>query len=143
LIASDFIGRFEGCHIIKDGLIWPYVCPAGFWTQGWGRLVSANSPAVDQAVADGWFRQDILRHEGYALDLSPNLQSESEARQTAIISFVYNLGPTRYKGSTLRQRINTANWAGAQVEIQKWVFGGGKKLPGLVLRRAAEAALLR
>lgn len=104
--------------------------------------MAAGAPPVSQETVDGWFRQDILTHEGYALDLSPSLRNQSEARQTAITSFVYNLGPTRYQNSTLRKRINTSNWAEAQVEIQKWVFGGGKKLPGLVLRRAAEAALL-
>ena len=41
-----------------------------------------------------------------------------------------------------RVRINAGDAAGARVELMKWVRGGGRVLPGLVKRRAAEAALL-
>jgi lysozyme len=143
MTSQEFIGRFEGCHRIKaDGLVWPYVCPAGYWTQGWGRLVPPNSLPRTKAEVDGWFRRDLMRFEQYAYDLSPILFEENENRQVAITSFIYNLGPGRYLSSTLRKRVNEGDWARAKTEIQKWVFGGGKKLPGLVIRRAAEAALL-
>jgi lysozyme len=143
LIASDFIGRFEGCHRIKaDGLVWPYVCPGGYWTQGWGRQVPANSLPRTKAEVDGWFRMDLRRFEQYAYDLSPILFDENENRQIAITSFIYNLGPGNYRSSTLRKRVDVGDWDRARNEIQRWVYGGGKKLPGLVLRRAAEAALL-
>jgi len=123
-------------------MIWPYVCPAGYWTQGWGRLVWQGAPPITKETADGWFRRDLQRFEQYAYNLSPILFDEPERRQIAITSFIYNLGPGRYQGSTLRKRINVGDWERAKVEIQNWVFGGGKKLPGLVIRRAAEAALL-
>lgn len=35
------------------------------------------------------------------------------------------------------------DWEGACDELAKWVWGGGRKLPGLVARRAAEASLLK
>jgi lysozyme len=142
MTADEFIGRFEGCHRLKEGMIWPYVCPAGYWTQGWGRLVWKGAPPITKETADGWFRRDLQRFEQYAYNLSPILFDEPERRQIAITSFIYNLGPGRYQSSTLRKRINVGDWERAKVEIQKWVFGGGKKLPGLVIRRAAEAALL-
>lgn len=142
MFVRTFIGRFEGCHRIAEGLVWPYVCPAGYWTQGWGRLVSAGAPPQDRATIDLWFLEDILKHEHYALVYSPRLRDENEYRRAAITSFVYNLGAGRYKGSTLRKRVDVGDWTGAQYEIMKWVFGGGKVLPGLVLRRRAEAELL-
>lgn len=123
-------------------MVWPYICPAGYWTQGWGRLVWKGAPPITKEMADGWFRRDLQRFEQYTYNLSPNLIDEPERRQIAITSFIYNLGPGRYQSSTLRKRINVGDWERAKVEIQKWVYGGGKKLPGLVIRRAAEAALL-
>jgi lysozyme len=66
-----------------------------------------------------------------------------ENKHAAVADFCFNLGMTRYKASTLRRRINAGDWQGAQQELAKWVWGGGKRLPGLVLRRAAEAALLQ
>lgn len=75
----------------------------------------------------------------HALRLSPGLHGD---RLVAIADFVFNLGPTRYASSTLRRRMNEADWPGARHEIRRWVFGGGRKLPGLVIRREAEAALL-
>jgi lysozyme len=34
------------------------------------------------------------------------------------------------------------DWAGAALELLKWVYGGGRVLPGLVARRQAEIALM-
>jgi len=48
----------------------------------------------------------------------------------------------RYRSSTLRKRVDAQDWAGAKQELARWVYGGGKKLPGLIRRRAAEATLL-
>ena len=36
----------------------------------------------------------------------------------------------------------TGVWAGTAHELRRWVYGGGKVLPGLVTRREAEVALL-
>lgn len=59
----------------------------------------------------------------------------------AIVDF-FNLGAGRLQTSTLRRRINQRDWTGAAAELRRWVYGGGKVLPGLVARRAAEAAWL-
>jgi lysozyme len=61
----------------------------------------------------------------------------------AITDFAFNLGLTRLKASTLRRRLRAGDLAGAAAELRKWVRGGGRVLAGLVLRREAEAALLR
>jgi len=44
--------------------------------------------------------------------------------------------------STLRRRVNQRDWAAASTELRRWVYGGGRVLPGLVARREAEAAWL-
>ncbi len=52
------------------------------------------------------------------------------------------VGAGRLQTSTLRRRINQRDWHGAGQELRRWVYGGGKVLPGLVTRREAEVALL-
>lgn len=59
----------------------------------------------------------------------------------ALISFVYNLGEANFASSTLRRKINAGDYTGAAAEFSKWTKAGGKELPGLVTRRAAERAL--
>lgn len=73
------------------------------------------------------------------VELCPGLEG---ARLAAIADFAYNLGLERLKYSTLRKRVVSEDWAAVKQELVKWVNGGGKKLPGLVLRRDAEAKLL-
>ena len=136
--------RFEGCHRVKaDGLVHPYICPAGFPTQGYGRLVKDMTvPPITRETAEAWLVQDATRHLDMAVAASPTLAMETDGRRSSIGSFVFNVGPGKYRASTLRKRVNEGDWEGAAEQLRKWVFGGGKKLPGLVIRREAEARLL-
>ena len=60
----------------------------------------------------------------------------------ALVSFVYNLGGGAFNGSTLRKKV-IANPDDPSIrnEFMKWVNAGGKRVQGLVNRRAAEADL--
>jgi lysozyme len=69
----------------------------------------------------------------------PVLATEPEHRLAAIVDFTFNLGAGRLQMSTLRRRVNQQDWEGAKRELGKWVYGGGRVLPGLVLRRQAES----
>jgi lysozyme len=72
----------------------------------------------------------------------PVLAAEPEGRLAAIIDFTFNLGAGRLQTSTLRRRVNQRDWTAAANELRRWVYGGGKVLPGLVARREAEIALV-
>lgn len=63
--------------------------------------------------------------------LSPNERS-------ALISFVYNVGEGNFASSTLLKKLNAGDRLGAANEFPRWVNAGGKRLQGLVNRRAAE-----
>jgi lysozyme len=76
------------------------------------------------------------------LRFCPVLATEPERRLAAIVDFTFNLGTGRLQTSTLRRRVNQRDWQGAASELKRWVYGAGVKLPGLVTRRAANAALL-
>lgn len=54
----------------------------------------------------------------------------------ALSSFVYNVGETAFRKSTLLRKLNNLDCWGAAAEYSKWVNAGGKKLKGLVLRRS-------
>lgn len=129
------IRRFEGCKLM------PYICPAGVWTCGWGSTGPDVFPGRPwtQAYADSRMAQDALRFARGTLTNCPLLRAESLC---AIADFAYNVGLGALKHSTLRKRVNEEQWDAAKLELAKWVHGGGRRLPGLVLRRAAEAALL-
>jgi len=138
-IAVNLAKQFEGYSEA------PYKCPAGIWTAGWGHAFQASEPVRPlppgeaETVLDG----DLRKAQRGAFNICPVLRTENDKRQAAIIDFVFNLGSGRLKYSTLRRRINQQDWDEAIREIVKWVFAGGKKLPGLVLRRNAEANYLR
>jgi len=55
-----------------------------------------------------------------------------------LVDFTYNLGAGKLASSTLLIKLNAGDYAGAAREFDKWVMAGGKPLPGLVKRRAAE-----
>lgn len=142
--ALDIAKRFEGLHRVgTDGLIYPYICPAGFPTIGYGRLVaSLTHPPITRATAEAWLIEDMEKAAMATVRLVPALIGEPPERISAIADFVYNLGSGRLQTSTLRRRLADRDWPEAARELRRWVYGGGKILPGLVARREAEAALL-
>ncbi len=58
----------------------------------------------------------------------------------AFVSLAYNIGSGAFCGSTLVRKLNAGDYAGACAEIDRWTYAGGKRLPGLVKRRAEERA---
>lgn len=119
----------------------PYLCPAGYWTIGFGVLCQKDRAPITREEGEQMLADLLPVYVGHAVRLSPRLATETD-RLTAISDFIFNLGPTRYAASTLRKHVQEGRWEAARDELRKWVYGGGRKLPGLVLRREAEAALL-
>lgn len=143
--AIDLAKRFEGFHRVPKadpGRAYPYVCPAGFWTIGYGHLCDPKHPPITVAEAEVYLAQDLMTALNATLRYCPVLATEPEGRLAAIVDFNFNLGAGRLQASTLRRRINQRDWATAATELRRWVYGGGKVLSGLVTRREAEASLL-
>lgn len=143
----DLSKRFEGFERkVKRGTeitAIPYVCPAGFWTIGYGHLCDSKHPPITEAEAEVYLARDLRTALAVTLRCCPVLATEPEGRLAAIVDFTFNLGAGRLQTSTLRRRVNQRDWVAAGQELRRWVYGGGRVLPGLVARRDAEAALLQ
>jgi len=143
--AVDLAKRFEGfCRVPKNdpARAYPYVCPAGYHTIGYGHLCKPDHQPITEAEAEVYLALDLMTALAATIRYCPVLATESESRLAAIVDFTFNLGAGRLQTSTLRRRINQRDWANAGQELRRWVYGGGKVLPGLVKRREAEALRL-
>jgi lysozyme len=144
--AIDLAKRFEGFERkVKRGIeitAVPYICPAGFWTIGYGHLCDPKHPPITEAEAEVYLAHDLQLALAATLRYCPVLATEPENRLAAIVDFTFNLGAGRLQTSTLRRRINQMDWASTAQELRRWIYGGGKVLPGLVARREAESRLL-
>ncbi len=143
--AIDMAKRFEGFHRVPKndpGRAYPYVCPAGYWTIGYGHLCDPKHPPITEAEAEGYLAADLMTALNATLRFCPVLANEPEGRLAAIIDFTFNLGAGRLQTSTLRRRVNQRDWLAAGQELRRWVHGGGRILPGLVARREAEVTFL-
>ena len=144
--AVDLAKRFEGFHRVPrhdpQRRAHPYLCPAGYWTIGYGHLCKPDHPPITEDDGDVYLTRDLISALNATLRYCPVLATESEVRLAAIVDFTFNLGAGRLQTSTLRRRINQRDWSSAVNELRRWVYGAGKILPGLVARREAEVFLL-
>lgn len=143
--AVELAKRFEGFHrVLKHdpGRAHPYLCPAGYWTIGYGHLCGPEHPPIMESEAESYLARDLITALKATLQYCPVLAAEPEGRLAAIVDFTFNLGAGRLQSSTLRRRINQRDWLVAGKELRRWVYGGGKVMPGLVARRETEAVLI-
>jgi lysozyme len=143
--AINLAKQFEGFHRVPKndpGRAYPYICPAGYWTIGYGHLCAQDHPPITQDEAEAYLAQDLVTALNATLCYCPVLATEPEGRLAAMVDFTFNLGAGRLQTSTLRYRVNQRDWTSATYELGRWVRGGGKILPGLVTRRECEKHLL-
>ncbi len=143
--AFDLAKRFVGFSRVPKndpGRAHPYICPAGYWTIGYGRLCDPKHPPITEAEGAVYLSKDLQIALAATLRYCPVLATEPEGRLAAIVDFTFNLGAGRLQTSTLRRRVNQRDWSGVSQELRRWVYGGGRILPGLVVRRDHEARLL-
>jgi lysozyme len=133
------IRRFEGFRGQA------YKCPAGIWTIGYGHTEGAGPPQVaggmtiSEAEAERILAADVaLFAKGVAACLRRSL---SDNQFSALVSFAYNVGLANFRNSSVLAAVNAGDFAAVPRRLQLWMKGGGRVLPGLVTRRAAEAAL--
>ena len=130
----DLIKQFEGLYLQA------YRCPAGVPTIGYGHTAGvAMGQTITQQQADDYLRRDVRQFERAVSRLVrvPLTQGQFDA----LVSFAFNLGEGALAQSTLLRLLNAGDYAGAAAQFDRWNKAGGRVLPGLVRRRAAERAL--
>jgi lysozyme len=139
------INQFEcGGNVTK--YLKAYKCPAGVWTIGIGTTVYPNGQRVIEGdVITEQQAYEFLRHDlAYAQQMVDSYTTDaiSQSQFDSLVSFAYNAGLNALKGSTLLKKVNAdPNDPAIRAQFERWVYGGGKVLPGLVRRRKAEAWL--
>jgi len=107
------------------GRVYPYICPAGYWTIGYGHLCDATHPPITEAEAEVYLTHDLQTSLAATLRYCPVLITEPEGRLAAIVDFTFNLGAGRLQNSTLRRCVNLRDWKGCgdratKVGIRWW-----------------------
>ena len=115
-----------------------YEDAAGVPTIGYGHTKNVRmGDKISEYWAKEMLREDIEEAEWQVKELGV---PKTEGQLDALVSFVFNLGIERLKTSTLLKVIrNGGSMQQIKKEFKRWVYGGGKQLPGLVKRREWEA----
>ncbi len=133
----------QGLAIIRqcEGLrLKAYLCPAGVWTVGYGHTHGVSEGLhITSAEADKLLLQDVAPIENFLHTLRINFR---QGQFDALASFIFNVGLSAFRQSTLLRKIMTdASDEAITAEFLRWNKAGGKVLPGLNARRKQEAAL--
>jgi len=134
VLAATLIMPFEGYHPKA------YLDPPGIATICWGHTGNVKlgqTKTEDQCIELLAF--DVMRAEN-AVNKALTVQVPSSTK-AAIVSFTYNVGSGNLNKSTMLRMMNAGNIRQGCNELNKWVYAGGVKLPGLVARRKAEYAM--
>lgn len=139
----DLIKKWEGCKLEA------YLDPVGIPTIGWGTIAYpdgqpvAMGDRISQEQADGFLQHEcnsIVPRIGRLVTVGL-----TQNQFDSLVSFAYNEGGGAFAESTLLNKLNQGDYAGAAAEFPRWNKGevNGKKveLPGLTNRRKDERAL--
>lgn len=132
--GKELIKSFEGFRLQS------YQCLAGIWTIGYGHTRNVSrGDVMTRETAEHYFNESILQKEQIVKKLVT--VSLNQQQFDALVSFVFNLGEGNFRRSTLLQKINQNDFAGASQEFKRWIYANGKQAPGLLRRRKAEEQL--
>jgi lysozyme len=103
-----------------------------------GRAIQMGE-TITEAEAAIWLRQELARVAAVVESLVK--VSLTDNQFGALCSFTYNVGDTAFETSTLLKKLNAGDYEAVPIQMARWVNNDGKKMQGLVNRRAAEAGL--
>ncbi len=132
----DLICNFEGKRLTAydDGV--------GVWTIGFGTTVYPNGIKVmkgdtcTEAQAKTYMAHDLKKFEA-TVNKAVTVQL-NQNQFDALVSLAYNIGTNAFSKSTLVKKLNANDIRGAADQFDVWVNAGGKRMQGLVNRRAKE-----
>ena len=134
----DSIMQFEDCRVAV------YRDIAGYPTAGCGHLVTDGTHRIGQTLTKDQIRDLFVE------DLAPTVAcvnrgigdaKTNQGQFDAFVSLTFNIGCTRFLGSTALKCHKRGDSACAMQGISAWKYAGGKVSKGLINRRAAEVKL--
>lgn len=129
-----YVPQFEGT-ILRG-----YKDPIGIVTACTGHTATAVlGRPYTPAECDQLLVADLVAHAEPVLGCVPGLK-EKPYQLAAATSFAFNVGSDAFCRSTFARKLKAGD-ASACSELDKWVYAGDKKLPGLVTRRSVERAM--
>jgi lysozyme len=160
LACEELVQHFESLHDgdLKVIGLQPKLCPAGYWTLGWGHVAidpATNNPLMGEAGRERalalYLSMSVLEAKALLkMDLNRRLSTVlklitvplTQGQLDALVSFQFNTGslPT----STLLKYVNAGKHTEAAQQFLRWnkarVKGELVVLAGLTRRRNAERA---
>lgn len=114
--------------------------PYDVWTIGWGTTLGVRQgDVITEDQAEAYLARDLASVER-CININVTVQL-TQNQFDALASFVYNLGCTAFKNSTLLRLINEDQFAEAADQFARWNKQNGKVLAGLSVRRNEEREL--
>lgn len=133
MMALPHIARSEGL------VLEPYQDGGGVWTVCYGHTQGAKPDSTwTKRECDALLFAEAAQAQRWVKRCSGGraLQPHQEA---ALISWVYNVGPTQACRSTLMRRLKAglpaSRWC---AQLKRWVYDNGQKVDGLIARRERE-----
>lgn len=144
-LAAPLIAEFEGFR----SKAYPDPGTGGEpWTIGLGSTTDEYGKPI--RPGDEWTRdraearfRSHLQEFGAGVDKALAGKPATANQKAALVSLAYNIGLGAFGGSTVLKRHRAGDHEGAADAFAMWRIAGGKVMPGLVRRRAAEAKLYR
>jgi len=134
-IAIDFISKAE------SDVLTPYQDSRGIWTVGVGHTRGVvPGPAIPQSLSDTYLRSDLdmAVDELYQRVTPAAIDTLDDHEYATMISFVFNVGAGDW---TIFRDIDNGQIDAVPGQLTRFIYAGGRRLQGLVNRRAAEVAL--
>ncbi len=137
----DLVKEAEGLRLDK------YFDSAGFPTIGYGHLIGNTEDLEVISASDA---EDLLVKDLKSAEICVNLMVKTKLTQNqfdALVSFVFNIGCTKFKTSTMLKFINQGKFIEAANEFKRWnkMFDTHnkqyKEVLGLTKRREREKIL--
>jgi lysozyme len=127
----------RGCEGLR---LEAYQDSSGIWTIGYGHTVGVRpGECISRERAEQLLEADLTQAERAVAALVRVPLTDNQF--SALVGFVFNEGAGAFAKSTLLRKLNEGGYALAPACLKSWIFDNGRMLPGLVKRRAAEAAL--
>lgn len=119
-----------------------YLCPAGKRTIGYGHVILPDDNIIEPITEDQ--AEDILENDVVIAENVINKYVKVPLTQNqfdALVCFVFNVGKTNFKTSTLLKFINEQLWDKIPNQFMRWVYHDKILIKGLENRRKIEVRL--